>query len=181
MAFDQKENPFPHPLHYLLSLSQKLGEETTLKMLNDLLCSPTLDLNVLSDDDTPLLKSISRKSYKFAEALINDDRCDVNLLNTKGDTPLLLAISQGAVSTVQSLIKANALVDMPNMSGKTPLYAAVEKNDKQIVQLLLDAGALPNQWYFEGSLPIHIAKPDIAELLVKYGAKKTLPAFRKSE
>ena len=115
--------------------------------------------------------------YKISHSLIFDQRCDVDFINSKGDTPLCLAIAKKKINTVKALLSAKAIVNMPNMSGKSPLCLAVENNDKVIAKLLLDNGALPNQWYFDGSLPVNHAEQTIRDLLLKNGANEDYPNF----
>jgi ankyrin repeat protein len=68
----------------------------------------------------------------------------VDLVNTSGDSLLMLAAYHGHADTVTALIEAGADVDRCNDRQQSPLAGAVFKNFGQVVAVLLDAGADPD-------------------------------------
>ncbi|MCB2050370.1 MAG: ankyrin repeat domain-containing protein [Novosphingobium sp.] len=70
---------------------------------------------------------------------------DPNLQNTKGVTPLGLAVGVGFIEGAQALLDAGARVDDASQTGETPLITAVHRRDVAIVRALLKAGANPDR------------------------------------
>ncbi len=76
----------------------------------------------------------------------------------EGDaTPLLLAVSKGALNEVSRLLASGA---NPNLQdkGKTPLHLAVPTGAVNVVKMLLKAGADPNVRDGQGRTVLHLAE-----------------------
>src|SRR5579859_1250248 len=65
----------------------------------------------------------------------------VNLLDTRGQTLLMLASYNGNLETTRMLLEYGAEVDRSNVRGQTPLGGAAFKGYEEIAALLLDHGA----------------------------------------
>ncbi|MCY4523030.1 MAG: ankyrin repeat domain-containing protein [Caldilineaceae bacterium] len=90
----------------------------------------------------------------------------------EGDaTPLLLAVSKGALNEVSRLLASGA---NPNLQdkGKTPLHLAVPTGAVDVVKMLLKAGADPNVRDGQGRTVLHLAEigSPIFEALLAGGA-----------
>ncbi|BFZ14156.1 hypothetical protein BsWGS_17195 [Bradybaena similaris] len=76
------------------------------------------------------------------------ERCldaDLNARNFDGLTPLHIAVDNGDLQQVETLLKYNADIDVTDgKSGRTALFWAAESNQKGMVELLLGKGANPD-------------------------------------
>jgi uncharacterized protein len=68
-----------------------------------------------------------------------------NLRDTRGTTPIQLAVTLGWAEGVDLLVERRARIDEPNSSGETPLISAVHRRDTAIMRTLLKAGADPDR------------------------------------
>jgi uncharacterized protein len=72
-------------------------------------------------------------------------RANVNLPDSGGVTPLMLAAQINFIEGVERLIAAGARVDVANASGETPLIFAVHGRNADLMRVLLQAGANPDR------------------------------------
>lgn len=88
----------------------------------------------------------AREGREDIVQLLLDAGANINLSSKKdGDTPLIIACSEGHVKVAQKLIAAGASVNGPNTGGWTPLLYAAYYGHKEVVELLLAEGANINQ------------------------------------
>ena len=89
------------------------------------------------------------------------------------DRPLVAAVKSLDRSTVRSLIRQRADVNLAQPDGTTALYWAAEKNDPELVRLLIQAGADANAASRYGYTPLFMAALNgngaIVEALLKAG------------
>jgi ankyrin repeat protein len=64
----------------------------------------------------------------------------INMLDSKGNTFLMLAAYHGYTDTVSMLLKAGADVNLCNDRGQSPLAGAVFKGEADVVRLLVQEG-----------------------------------------
>ena len=85
-----------------------------------------IDLNQLSPTgQTLLIEAISRKKIQIVRALIHAG-VDVNLLDAKGFSPLIVAIDDSDLSIIKLLIQTpGANVNIRDGNGFTPLWSAL--------------------------------------------------------
>lgn len=158
---------FPHPIHFFFS--EMSLDEDSLEVLGALLAIPGLLLNERDEDgSTPLCTAITLGYLPFIQSLVQDPRCDVEMLSAKGETPLFLAVKTKSKSIVAALIQGGALVNSPNTDCKTPLYEAVESGEFEIAKVLLNAGAGLRLWSYQGKFPMDIASGQMLTLLEEY-------------
>ncbi|MBM3928308.1 MAG: ankyrin repeat domain-containing protein, partial [Sphingomonadales bacterium] len=69
----------------------------------------------------------------------------INATDTRGNTPLLIAINGNCDDCVDSLLARKANVNLGNTSGETPLIRAVQLRNLDLADKLLKAGANPDQ------------------------------------
>lgn len=68
---------------------------------------------------------------------------NVNLVNDKGQSFLMLASYHGQAELTRRLIEAGADVNLLNDSGQSPLGGVIFKKEEQLISLLLEHGADP--------------------------------------
>jgi len=68
----------------------------------------------------------------------------IDVVDTEGNTPLMLAAYRGQLDTVKALLARGADVDLCNARGQSPLAGAIFKGEDEIAKALLAAGADPD-------------------------------------
>src|ERR1043166_6451590 len=100
--------------------------------------------------ETPLLLAARYDHAQAARALL-ERGADVNARDKRGFTPLMRAVLNGSMETVQTItefqpdLNAQTPDPDPNTSGSTALMYAVAKDRKDVLDMLLDAGADINE------------------------------------
>lgn len=116
-------------------------------------------LNLKNSDLNDL--SCCAKSVIIEEETAKDDLWkDYFQQDEDGDTFLHLAIAQGFVEAVLTLIRMAPhplLLDTPNDDAQTPIHLAVSMGQSRIVRWLVVAGAKPSPRDIRGDSPLHIA------------------------
>lgn len=104
---------------------------------------------------------------------------DPNLIDGRGQTPLLACVESGASDLAQALLRKRANPNAPNRSGETPLIAAVRRKDAAATALLVHAGADVNRRTPDGKTPLDLAfagrNAEVIGLLLRAGAKPSGP------
>ena len=85
-----------------------------------------------------LFEALQKDSQKAVVALLESGALDVNALNEKGESVLMMAALKGNVELCETLIKRGAQV---NKEGWTPLHYAATGPEPKTVSLLLARGA----------------------------------------
>uniref|UniRef100_A0A3B3VQ26 Ankyrin repeat and SOCS box containing 2 n=1 Tax=Poecilia latipinna TaxID=48699 RepID=A0A3B3VQ26_9TELE len=102
----------------------------------------------------------------------------VNKRTSRGETPLLVAVSRVQQGCVQVLLENGADPEIPNYEKETPLYKACERNSAAIVAALLNHGVAVNTRCIQGwtalqETVVH-SNLEICDMLLKAGAKLNL-------
>lgn len=96
---------------------------------------------------------------------------EINKRDEDGNTPLLIASTNGNAFLVKLLIKAGVDVNQSNYAGLTPLFIATKNNHVDVVRLLIEAKADVNKEDKDGNTPLHEAvyhhNRDIIKLLIE--------------
>lgn len=100
---------------------------------------------------------------------------DVNAKNSKGETPLHLAVVSCNNEAIEMLISKGANIDQGDYNGDTPLHWAATKTGIGICELLILKGANVNAKNNDGRTPLSLAaslinRTDICEFLISKGA-----------
>lgn len=98
----------------------------------------------VTSGETALHVVVARRDLTWISFLISKG-ANVNLRNSRGTTPLQLAVRTGFPEAVALLVQHGAQVDEPDAAGETPLIAAVHRRDVELMRLLLKAGADPDR------------------------------------
>ncbi len=124
---------------------------------------------------TGLFLAMREPSPKAAQVLIDWPKTDVNLLNGKGESPLMLAALTGQQDLAEKLIKKGADV---NKTGWTPLHYAASNGHVTIISLLLENSAYIDAESPNGTTPLMMASmygtPAAVKLLLEEGADPNL-------
>jgi ankyrin repeat protein len=122
-----------------------------------------------------LYLALSEPSLKAAQVLINWPKTDVNRLNAKGESPLMLAALKGQQDLAAQLIKRGADV---NKTGWTALHYAASSGQLAIISLLIEHSAYIDAESPNGTTPLMMAamygSPEAVKLLLQEGADPQL-------
>jgi len=105
--------------------------------------------------DTPLHKVLSVKIGEDVAFMI--DYANVNIKNSRGQTPLHLAVETGLPSAVEKLLLRGADVNARDNEGNTPLHYAARACRIEEAELLLLHGAEVDARNNEGLTPAMVA------------------------
>ena len=103
---------------------------------------------------TGLFIALREPSPKVAQLLIDWPKTDVNRLNSKGESALMLAALTDQRDLAEQLIKKGADV---NKTGWTPLHYAATKGHLAIISLLLEQHAYIDAESPNGTTPLMMA------------------------
>ncbi|CAI6084048.1 unnamed protein product [Clonostachys chloroleuca] len=141
-------------------------------------------LNILLEEDFKGLTTMNKSAFTcHPEKLSHEARSAIIRLVNKRETesyqesPLIKAISLGAVNAVELLIQAGADADLVSTYGYTALHHATLKGSVDMVQLILDSGCLvnvQNMWQTKAiDFAFSYGNLAIARLLTQAGAHVT--------
>lgn len=102
--------------------------------------------------------------------------------DSKGFTPLIIAVYNNQPSVVAFLLSKGAITAESDLSGNTALMGVCFKGYKEIARMLVEAGADVNLRNSQGAPALTFAATfghlEIAELLLKNGADQSLKDSR---
>lgn len=107
-----------------------------------------MTVNVPNDDDAVELAHLMLDAARSGEsapllALI-DQGAPVNLRDSAGNSPLMLAAYHGHADLVRELAARGADVDLTNDRGQSPLAGVAFKGYLDVAKALIEAGADPD-------------------------------------
>ena len=124
--------------------------------------------------------SVSSCNEKSVIDILLENKADVNVLNSSGETPLYRAVSRGLVDVVSKMLQVCGVDPNKGSPDKSPLVAACLTQNVELVETLLQHGADPNVAQMscdsdsKCAFPLCIAAEkgdsDIVMLLLKAGA-----------
>lgn len=135
-----------------------------------------MDANTPSPEgQTGLSMALAAESMKAVQVLMKWPKTDVNTLNSKGESPLMLAVLKGHKDIAEQLIKKGADI---NKTGWTPLHYAASSGHIAIISLLLEQHAYIDAESPNGTTPLMMAAMygtgEAVDLLVAEGADTRL-------
>jgi uncharacterized protein len=124
---------------------------------------------------TGLVIALREPSPKVASVLIDSPKIDLNALNDKGESALMLAALKGQLELAEKMVKKGADV---NKTGWTPLHYAASAGQTAVINLLLENHSYIDAESPNGSTPLMMASmygtPDSVKLLLNEGADPSL-------
>ena len=138
---------------------------------------PTCDLNIQDDNGDTALHIAACSEWNSAEkiqCILDSGRCDPNITNKEGYTPLLLAITKSKFKSVEMLLKCTKCnPNIQDTSGNTALHLFIDRMFINIEPFIRCANTDINIQNREGNTPLHIAMirevPNrIVEMLLHY-------------
>lgn len=122
-----------------------------------------------------LYLALREPSLKAAQVLIDWPKTNVNVVNAKDESPLMMAALKGQQELAARLIKKGADI---NKTGWTPLHYAASSGHLAIISLLLENSAYIDAESPNGTTPLMMAAmygtPEAVKLLLKEGADPQL-------
>lgn len=101
-----------------------------------------------------LYLALAEPSPKVAHVLIDWPKTNVNKLNRKGESPLMMAAIKGYPELAQKLIARDADV---NKTGWTPLHYAASSGQLLIIAMLIESNAYIDAESPNGTTPLMMA------------------------
>ncbi len=148
-------------------------------------------LNKGADIRFKTLDSVSALHYSVMNqnveltSLLLDLGAETNCQDFEGNTPLMLASSQGIDTLMFLLIMYDALPDIQNNEGETALHNAVLSGNPMAVDMLLFYNAKPDVQDNLGCTPLHYAVYNgmnlVVEMLLRYGANAEMKDNRNED
>ncbi|MGZ5140595.1 MAG: ankyrin repeat domain-containing protein, partial [Burkholderiales bacterium] len=139
-------------------------------MLAVLVCLSTSTLAAASTYDD-MLHAIEIDDQRTVAGLLKRG-VDVDSVNPKGESLLMLAVRSGKPSVVKTILAAKPKINARNAYGETALMLAAISGRTELVRILLESGAEVNH---SGWTPLMYAATnnhvDIARLLLTRGAQ----------
>lgn len=122
-----------------------------------------------------LYLALREPSLKVAQVLVDWPKTDVNVLNPKGESALMMAALRGQQGMAEKLIKRGADV---NKTGWAPLHYAASNGHLALMALLLENSAYIDAESPNGTTPLMMAAmygtPEAVKLLIDEGADPQL-------
>ena len=119
--------------------------------------------------------ALREPSLKAAQVLVEWPKTDVNILNAKDESPLMLAALKGHQEIAEKLIKKGADV---NKTGWAPLHYAASSGQLSIMAMLIENSAYIDAESPNGTTPLMMAAmygtPEAVKLLLEEGADAQL-------
>ena len=94
-----------------------------------------------SQGDSALIHAILGRNFEIIQYLVEHGKADVNQCGESHVSPLLLAVLNSDIDTVEFLIRFGAELDIRDNWHRTPLMTAADRGDLAMVQCLLAHGA----------------------------------------
>ena len=102
-----------------------------------------------ADVNNALIEAVGSNSDVYIKNLV-DVGADVNIMNSRGITILMIAVVNDKEQAVHGLVTAGADVNISDQNGSTSLMLSAEYGNLLILEMLLQAGADVNgQDYYE--------------------------------
>lgn len=114
-----------------------------------------VDPNIREVDRGPaLVMAVQEESVKSVRELLASPKLEVDAVNKRGETALMMAALIGQTETVGMLIEKGATLDP---DGWTPLHYAASSGKVGVIEKLIEAGADKNARSPNGTTPMMMA------------------------
>ena len=102
--------------------------------------------------------------------MLLENGADHNLQKWDG-TPLYLVLTSGHFEVVELLLKYGADINASGLDSDTVLHWASMRGYQKLVRQVLEHGANVHVKNREGKTPLQVARQDMVELLLQFGAE----------
>ncbi|MFM5923467.1 MAG: ankyrin repeat domain-containing protein [Novosphingobium sp.] len=133
---------FSDSYKFLEAVKKKEGQDVT-DMLNKS-GSNLINTRDVTSGESALHIVTQRRDLTWMQFLIAKG-ANVNIRDSRGVTPLVVACNLNFTEGVELLIERGARVDESNNAGETPLITAVHNRNVPLMRVLLKAGADPDR------------------------------------
>lgn len=113
------------------------------------------DLNTMNE--SLILHAVVHSNLSFLNTILSISTKNIDVISSKGFSPLMLACLENKKETVESLIKHGCNLNIQNQYLNTALIIAISKSDYEIVKLLIDNNADINIANSDGDTPLIIS------------------------
>lgn len=108
------------------------------ELLNELLNTPGVNLNIADEDGTtPLHHAVKEQNVLLVHRLLKYPGIQVDAVTKAGETPLVFASSNGNLPIVNELLSKGAAVNLLDVGGSSALMQAIANAKREIVARLL--------------------------------------------
>lgn len=154
-----------------MGLAKENGHESTFELIREHAIQAGCANEIMSPFDYAAIGDMQKIKTLISTGM------DVNSKNPNGSTLLHAVSAKGHKDIAEHLIGKGAKVNTTNGKGRTPLVQATLGGHFEIVELFLTKGADLTTTYDDKGLTVlgvarQSGKTEIAELLVKHGAKE---------
>jgi cytohesin len=113
---------------------------------------------VLADTKRTVLHLAAKLgASRLVQQLLKEGHIDVDVKDSQGTTPLILAVGAGSKEVVAQLLAAGADPNAMNDKQQAPLLVAAWKGYTQLVKMLVAAGARVDIAYKDSEMALHFA------------------------
>lgn len=109
------------------------------------------------EKQTALWKAAASQSDLATAELLAESGAEMDSVDSRGVSPLLVASQKGHVEMVRFLLSKGALVERRTHEGRTALHHAAENGHAAVVEVLLENGAQPNLPMSDGRTALQAA------------------------
>ena len=150
-GFNVANNKGELPLH--LACKRMYGKEIVQ------LVSVGRDVNRQDEaGNTPLHMACQNGSTDIVQYLVEERKCDFNVVNNKGELPLHLACKRMYGKEIVQLVSVGRDVNRQDEAGNTPLHMACQNGSTDMVRYLVEEKKCGfNVANNKGELPLHLA------------------------
>lgn len=116
----------------------------------------------------PIHDAVSSKDIRFVIDLLKSNPKGVNLINEKGQTPILIAAAINSEDIAKILLEKGIVdkgtINKKDQAGLAPIHYTIMNRNPKLAQLLIDHGAsLTVATEEEGFTPLHVIANQIPE------------------
>lgn len=141
-------------------------QSNCFEIVEYLINSLSANVNQVCDYWSPLMVICSahhdnndelKKSILNIVHLLIENKASTNVRNRYGETPLMLAISQGHIDAVKLILKQDVSLEACDNEGNTALFYAIMYNQIEIVKMLIERKVLMDIRNRNGDKPKDVA------------------------
>lgn len=118
-----------------------------------------------------LITAVTLDNWRIIKYLLHEIKCDVNNVNSVGDTPFHRVSS---ITSARILIRAGAEVNTRNQMGATPLHYVLRNGNKKLALFIIQHGADPTISDKFGITPLSLMDASMKRVVEKKMKKEVM-------